>query len=194
MVVFGGCGERFTALNDVWLYSKGFWAEVRPQGWPPQARWLHTALLLRSTYGDLLKVFGGAANNAPLEDMWTFNMTDGSWEESHDPLQIPMAREGHTMVLLEPPEVVAEDRRRRRRRRRLLASHRSGLASEESKQESMVPALERDNTIWVNGPDEIKKPEPRVEEKFPEWFCVFGGVGERGLVASSQNGEGIFAR
>ena len=227
MVIFGGCGERFVAMNDVWLYSKGFWAEVRPQGWPPQSRWLHTSLLLRSTFGDLLKIYGGAANNAPLEDMWTFNMTDGTWTESFDPLQVPMAREGHSMVLLEPPEV----RNAERRRRRLLSD--DGAATSEIEvgeggggggeegagglrgaavpgftpwrrhlltsnlnhdMPSMQAALDRDSTVWVNGPNDVKKPEPVVQERFPEWFCLFGGVGERGLVASSQGGEGIFAR
>ena len=48
MVVFGGCGVNFEALNDVWIYrlADNSWREVLPHGYGPSPRWLASAVAL----------------------------------------------------------------------------------------------------------------------------------------------------
>ena len=139
-------------------------------------------------------------------------MTDGTWQESFLAGQTPMAREGHTMVLVAPPDVTA-----RRRRRRLLADDKeeehaaAGASSSSSSRgggrrrrllarggDSEVPNMSKalgHSNEWADGPTSSPPQLQTVEEDaIPTWLVLFGGVAEKGLVTGAQGGEGIFAR
>ena len=109
MIIYGGCGENFAPLDDVWVYAAGKWKEIHPTSFRPPGRWLHATTIVPSSVTDTdgnsrasqgMLVYGGAANNAPMEDMWIFDGTDSSWQEVSAFTDRPIAREGHTMALV----------------------------------------------------------------------------------------------
>jgi len=62
MLVFGGEGNNFGGLNDIWALSLGdtpAWSLVAPLGTPPPERYGHTAIY--DPLRDRMVVFGGAA-------------------------------------------------------------------------------------------------------------------------------------
>ena len=52
MFVFGGCSKDYAAMEDLWKLNlgkkKAQWTRVEPIGFPPPARWLHTADVIQS--------------------------------------------------------------------------------------------------------------------------------------------------
>ena len=52
MFVFGGCSKDYAAMEDLWKLKlgekKAQWTRVEPIGFPPPARWLHTADVIQS--------------------------------------------------------------------------------------------------------------------------------------------------
>merc|ERR1711925_2763 len=87
MVIYGGCSENFAPLDDVWVFnpttSGDVWREIMPTSYRPPARWLHSSSVIatsvpmgqdaRSVKSQGLMIYGGAANNAPMDDLWVFD-------------------------------------------------------------------------------------------------------------------------
>ena len=72
-------------------------------------------------------VFGGSANNIHYNDMWMYDVTGNVWFEDFPSSDMPMARDGHSMVLLASPEMretmkkaTTKTMKAKQRRRRLL--------------------------------------------------------------------------
>ena len=96
------------------------WSRVEPIGFPPPARWLHTANVIQSDIrkgAHAMLIYAGSTSSSPLTDMWIFSPYDNSWVEVEAILDTPFAREGHSTTIIKPE---AETKKLFRRRRRLL--------------------------------------------------------------------------
>ena len=188
MTIYGGCSENFAPLDDVWVYTQGKWKELHPTSFRPPGRWLHTANIIPSSITDAdgnirksdgMLIFGGAANNAPMEDMWIFDGSDYSWQEVSLFTDRPIAREGHTMSIVGK---MTMEKFRRRRRRRLQMQQ-----TEDSESPTKITGIEEamDGTVkrtMVDPRDNRARPSGSSDT----WILLFGGSSEKGLVSSVQ--------
>src|SRR5262249_4152853 len=97
VVVFGGIhGDR---LNEVWTLSltgDPTWTLLTPNGTPPSARYLHTAIY--DPVRDRMLVFGGFAL-AGLNDVWELSLSGTpTWTQLTPAGTPPSAREGPTAI------------------------------------------------------------------------------------------------
>ena len=184
MVVYGGCSENFAPMDDVWILdlASNAWKEVLPTSFRPPARWLHGASVIKvaSPVGDTslvvegLMIHGGAANNAPMDDLWIFDPVMESWQEVPAFTDKPIAREGHTCTVVGKVAT--------RRRRRLLMEK-----TEPDHPASTVSGIEE----AIDGTIKRTMVDPRADRVRPsssadQWVLLFGGSSERGLVSSLQ--------
>lgn len=185
MYVFGGCSETFAAMEDTWVFdgAENEWERVEPIGFPPPARWLHSANVIRSSVGpgQNMVIFGGASNTSPMQDMWVFSPGDGSWVESQAFLNVPFAREGHASTMIKPE--AAAKKKRRRRRRRMLMDPGSDQITPELSIKTVDPAIEGPDATSGDG----TKPEVKEDTGAQQFLFIFGGSGEPGLVGELQD-------
>jgi hypothetical protein len=73
--------------------SKNRW-QIVPAKAGPSAR--NSASLVYSQALNALIVFGGADNDGPKNDMWSFSLTDGTWKKIEQSGKIPSCREMHS--------------------------------------------------------------------------------------------------
>lgn len=197
MVIYGGCSENFAPLDDVWVFDPSNqgkeWREVLPTSYRPPARWLHSASMIKtavpsrdgsSVGSEGILVYGGAANNAPMDDLWVFDGTDESWAEYPAFTDRPIAREGHTMSIIGKLDFQQDSggKKGKTRRRRLMMQQ-----TEPSTRPTSVSGIEE----AIDGTVQRKMVDPRANRVRPtsasdEWILLFGGSSERGLVASMQ--------
>ena len=182
MYIFGGCSASFAAMEDTWVFDgeNNEWERVEPIGFPPPARWLHTANVIRADIGsgDNMLIFGGASNNSPLQDMWVFSPADSSWVETQAFLNVPFAREGHASTMIKPEA----KKKKRRRRRRLLMDPGDDQITPETSIVSAAPA--------IDGPrptGDTTKPEVKEDTAAQQFLFIFGGSSEPGLVGEMQD-------
>jgi hypothetical protein len=99
MVVFGGFGAS-GRLNDTWALSLSgspAWTKLIPNGTPPSARNLHTAIY--DPVGDRMIVFGGIGDAGRLNDVWALSLgASPTWTPIAPGGTLPKARYGHTAV------------------------------------------------------------------------------------------------
>jgi hypothetical protein len=190
MAIYGGCSENFAPLDDVWVYYQSKWKELHPTSFRPPGRWLHTANIIPSSVTDLegtirrsegMLIFGGAANNAPMEDMWIFDGSDYSWQEVSPFTDRPIAREGHSMALVGKMTMETFRRRSLRRRRLKMAQ------TEDTESPTKITGIEEamDGTVkrtMVDPRDNRARPSGSSDT----WLLLFGGSSEKGLVSSVQ--------
>ena len=129
-------------------------------------------------------MYGGAANNAPMDDLWVFDGTDESWAEYPAFTDRPIAREGHTMSIIGKLDFQQDSggKKGKTRRRRLMMQQ-----TEPSTRPTSVSGIEE----AIDGTVQRKMVDPRANRVRPtsasdEWILLFGGSSERGLVASMQ--------
>lgn len=210
VLVFGGCSSGFAPLNDLWSLSGQTWTKIdAANGYPPTARWLHSAAALDTAEGPVLVVHGGAANNMYFDDMWAFYVDDQSWVEMYPSSDSPVAREGHKLVFVGEQSATGGSKGGSKgkgaTRRRLLSLLRgaqaslapgdaagAGGATEPTQGEgSEIPDSQ------LPAPFRANPPTPELEEVRGEsrkrkvteptaMLALFGGASERGLVASKQ--------
>lgn len=206
-LVFGGCSSGFAPLNDLWSLSGQEWTQIEaPKGYPPTARWLHSAAALDTAEGPVLILHGGAANNMYFDDMWAFYLDDEAWVEMYPSSDSPIAREGHKLVFIGEQSATGTGKGGTTTKRRLLSFLRGA-------QTSLAPgdgaSADADAAGGGGGegseiPDEdlpapfrANPPKPELEEVRGEsrerkaaeptaMLALFGGASERGLVASKQ--------
>jgi len=100
--IFGGVTRNYIPLDDLWVFdvSDLKWEHPISKALPPYPRMMHTAVAIR----DQLMVFGGMANNIPLEDTWVYHIKDKTWNEEYPHTAFPFAREGASLIHIQPPE------------------------------------------------------------------------------------------
>merc|ERR1711988_1310238 len=163
---------------------------LHPTSFRPPGRWLHTANIIPSSVTDTeghirrsegMLIFGGAANNAPLEDMWVFDGSDYSWQEVSAFTDRPIAREGHSMALVGKMTMETFRRRSLRRRRLKMAQ------TEDTESPTKITGIEE----AMDGSVKRTMVDPRDNRARPSgssdtWILLFGGSSEKGLVSSVQ--------
>jgi len=102
VILFGGyggtSGSTGANLDDLWAYDPAVkeWIELARVGERPLARQGH-ALLLDPASGDLL-LFGGCDGLTGLDDMWGYDPSANSWNQSVPTGDVPEGRDGHAMT------------------------------------------------------------------------------------------------
>lgn len=103
MYVFGGTSDITSVMNDLWVLDTtsddGSWKALSPSGGAPLARYCHSAV----TIGSVMYMFGGYDGVNSLNDIWRFDpqySDNGLWTEMNPALDLPLARYGHTAVML----------------------------------------------------------------------------------------------
>eukprot|EP00753_Platysulcus_tardus_P017014 PLAT6198.1.p2 GENE.PLAT6198.1~~PLAT6198.1.p2 ORF type:complete len:685 (+),score=309.03 PLAT6198.1:30-2084(+) len=192
VAVFGGCSAQFAPLDDLWFYRMQAkqWEQRFAKGWPPSARFLHIAFDIQLASERGIVIHGGAANNAPYDDMYYLDLQNAdapAWEQSFPAGNHPFAREGHAVAVIAPdPAAPAESPATTP----APAKPKAGAAGEGA---SEVAPKEN--------PFEPPKDVVHMSDRFPQrlrrkdfnlmnWVFVFGGAAERGLVGSLQGGDG----
>jgi len=206
LFLFGGCSETGGPLDDAWRYKvkdKKWELVSSTQSRPPNARWLHSALSVLSG-GSLVKeyvvVFGGSANNIHYNDMYMYDVSENIWFEDYPSSDLPMARDGHSMVLLASPEMRETMKKATKKaasaktksRRRLLGLEDLPFVQtpidyaklkEEKKEPPYNPVEKAASDATAQATDFVAN---QRSSKNNVWFLVFGGRGERGEVVSSS--------
>ncbi len=95
LFLFGGLASG--ARNDLWVYSleRKEWRELQPAGARPVARWGH-AMVLDETRRRLV-MFGGQASGF-FNDLWTYDIVEGTWTQAGQPGEGPSRRYGHSAI------------------------------------------------------------------------------------------------
>jgi len=92
LVLFGG--RTTETFGDLWIYdfTTGAWEQIA-SGSGPAPRFGHNAAFDSSS--DRILIFGGQAGGGFFNDLWAFNMGDGSWTQitQHD-APVPSRRYG----------------------------------------------------------------------------------------------------
>ena len=144
-------------------------------------------------------VFGGSANNIHYNDMWMYDVTENVWFEDFPSSDMPIARDGHSMVLLASPEMretmkkaTTKAMKAKQRRRRLLGledlpfvqtSIDYAKLREEKNEPPYNPVEKAASDATAQATDFVAN---QRSSKKNIWFLVFGGRGERGEVVSSS--------
>eukprot|EP00940_MAST-03C_sp_MAST-3C-sp2_P000644 g644.t1 len=210
LVIFGGCSSVSGPLDDTWLYSvkdKTWELLTHEETYPPPARWLHSAVPLISgssePYAEFVVIFGGAANNVLMDDMWFFHVDDRVWIEDYAASDAPMARDGHTMTLVASPQmrdsIKAAEKARSTGRRLLNAfPFTQGTMYTNNDRENQDKGLA---PPWAPPLPKIDKSDDTKAEDFVAnersstenfWLVVFGGRAERGLALSARANVALY--
>lgn len=104
VVVFGGLGNDYNPMGDVWALELGSgfrWRRLHPVGEQPAARVAHAGLY--DPVGERLLVFGGAElTGGPdncLDDVWSLSLAGTpTWSRIQVPGDSPGPRAGHSVV------------------------------------------------------------------------------------------------
>lgn len=210
LVIFGGCSSVSGPLDDTWLYSvkdKTWELLTHEDTYPPPARWLHSAVPLISgssePYAEFVVIFGGAANNVLMDDMWFFHVDDRVWIEDYAASDAPMARDGHTMTLVASPQmrdsIKAAEKARSTGRRLLTAfPFTQGTMYTNNDRENQDKGLA---PPWAPPLPKIDKSDDTKAEDFVAnersstenfWLVVFGGRAERGQALSARANVALY--
>jgi len=99
MVVFGGLGDSFSILGDVWTLSltgTPAWTPLTPAGTPPSARYAHS--MIYDPVRDRIVVFGGLGiiGGGYHNDVWALSLAGTpTWTELTASGTLPFARYVH---------------------------------------------------------------------------------------------------
>jgi len=93
--LFGGEDVEGTLLNDLYAFENNGWAEMIPNN-PPPARRDHQAW----ARSDVMYVYGGYGENGALDDMWSYNTTENTWQQEVITGPRPQARYGQTVTTM----------------------------------------------------------------------------------------------
>lgn len=79
VILFGGKGSGSRYFNDTWAYTPatGTWAELRPAGTLPPARFGH--VMVYDPAGRRILLFGGVTTTGPANDLWAYSSVAGTW-------------------------------------------------------------------------------------------------------------------
>lgn len=176
--VFGGVTRNWVPLDDLYVFDVATrtWVHPKTQNYPPFPRMLHAASIINIVQPTLM-VCGGTANNIPFDDCWNYDIVEQSWNEIHEWGAFPFAREGHSMVRVDPLP------------RTTKATPREPWDPEKYKDYPPVDPLMP--TIF-----NVTKPRPlnryRKEVFENRWVIVFGGAGPKPrLEDQTSNGKVI---
>ncbi len=83
LILFGGRGEEDIVLGDTWRFDGSTWAPIATGGTAPAARQRHSMVYYPPT--DQVVLFGGSSDGGDepttwLDDLWTWDATDG-WQQ-----------------------------------------------------------------------------------------------------------------
>jgi len=99
VVLFGGEYweyEEEILLNDLYEYDPNIWNAITPNNSPPPARRDHQAW----ARGDVMYVYGGYGENGALDDMWSYNTTENTWQQEVITGPRPQSRYGQTVTTM----------------------------------------------------------------------------------------------
>ena len=201
-ILFGGLGADSSPLDDTWSLEisdtmpkwtllNGYKVSdpAKPPGistfFPPPARYLHSAVaFVSSAKTSQMYVHGGCVNNMYLDDMWMFDYEDNSWTQFHYDSDFPMARAGHSMILLQSQEARDEAEK--------------AITETTSKkiQEKEIERGPRDQEEFLDQPTKGSVGNPPIASVEPgsknAYFLIFGGKSERGGALSASSGTALY--
>ncbi|TSA56641.1 MAG: T9SS C-terminal target domain-containing protein [Planctomycetaceae bacterium] len=93
--LFAGEGAYEDLFNDLFVFENNDWAEITPVN-PPPARRDHQAW----ARSDVMYVYGGYGENGALDDMWSYNTTENTWQQEVITGPRPQARYGQTVTTM----------------------------------------------------------------------------------------------
>jgi hypothetical protein len=94
--MFGGEDKQADLFNDLYDFDNQGWAKVIPSNTPPPPRKNHQAW----TRADVMYIYGGEGENGPLDDLWSYNVTENTWHQEEISGPRPPARHGQATTKL----------------------------------------------------------------------------------------------
>jgi len=96
VMLFGGEYAQGSLFNDLYVFESNGWAEVTPNNSPPPARRDHQAW----ARADIMYIYSGYGESGALDDMWSYDATENTWQQEQLSGPGPLARHGHTVTTL----------------------------------------------------------------------------------------------